>query len=190
MLALVQAGTTDTPVWWLFGATVALVIVTLGLAAAAWKALGALKAAVDDRHAAVFSDLGRRWAGAEMTEALIREKDFTADKLAALYGERDVERSDDPGKESARQTEARDQVLLLRIPSFFEDAVITAKAGGLSRERLKEHIGGIASEEWDKWSKAIAKLREADDLAFVEFESLAKEVAAEDEARRAAAAAG
>jgi hypothetical protein len=181
---LLVAETTDTPVWWLFGATAALALVTAALVVAAWKALGALQAAVDDRHADVFSELGRRWTGAEMTEALIREMDFTREELAALFTEESIEKSDDPELEQMRLIQARDLVILLRIPDYFEDAVITAEAGCLSRERLKDHIGGIASEKWDKWSLAVAKLQEADDLAFVKFEALAKEVKADDEARR------
>lgn len=179
---LAVAHTTDTPVWWLFFATVALVVVTGVVAVAAWRGLRALSAAIDDRHADVFSDLGQRWSGPEMTAALIREMDFTPEELVALYSEK-IPKSLVPWRERRRQKQARDKVILLRIPSYFEDAVITAIAGGLSRERLKDHIGGIASEKWDKWSLAVAKLQEGDDLAFVEFEALAQDVKADDDAR-------
>jgi hypothetical protein len=190
MWALLAAKTTDTPVWWLFGATVGLAGVTGGLVVAAFKALRAVKVALQeieevrrDRHAEVFSDLGRRWVSPEMTEALIREQDFTAQRLAAFFAAPQLPVSRNPLRERLRKARARDRVVLLRVPIDFEDAAMTAKAGGLEGALVREHIGGIAVDECQVWGSAIKILQEADPLAFEEFERLVDSVRAEDAQR-------
>jgi hypothetical protein len=190
VFVLFAAHTTDTPVWWLFAATAALVGVTAVLAAAALTALRQLRVAVDqldevrrDRHVQVFSDLGRRWEGPEMTEALVRESDYTPTSLAALFARPPIEPSHNPIREHRRALEDRDRVVLLRVPNYFEDAAMIAKAGGLEARLFRDNFGGVAVDEWKLWAPAIKTLQKADPDSYVEFERLATAVEAEDQAR-------
>jgi hypothetical protein len=111
---VVLAQTTDAPTWALFAATVVLAIATIGLfsvtgvlAFAAIRALRQLRLAVEqleevrkDRQTEIFAELGRRWDGQEMTEALFKEKNYDAAQLARLFarGREKRERPRDPGK--------------------------------------------------------------------------------------------
>jgi hypothetical protein len=68
---------TDLAIWVTAFATVGLAVVTAVLATAAWRALGQLRIAIDqldevkrDRHVEVLDEMGRRWEGEEMTQAL------------------------------------------------------------------------------------------------------------------------
>lgn len=189
----IAAQTTDTPVWWLFGATAGLACITLALATAAIKALGRLQVAVQqleevkrDRLVQVFSDLARRWEGAAMTEALAREIEYSPAQLAKLFAERSGEPLSNPLKERRRRQRERERLVLLRVPNYFEDALMIAKAGGLEAVLSRENFGGVALDEWRQWKPAVKALQKADELAFVEFERLAEEVEAEDAARQPA----
>jgi hypothetical protein len=196
------AHTTDTPVWWLDVATCALALFTLGLfivtgvlARAAWKALDQLRVAIEeieevrkDRHVQVFSDLGERWQSKEMAEAFMLEQRYSSAELADLFARRTGDApSWNPIRERRRLRDASARIVLLRVPSYFEDAVMTAKAGGLDKDLFADNFGGAAVGEWKRWESAVGQIRRDDDLAYVEFERLAVEVAAQDERRRATA---
>jgi hypothetical protein len=182
MVAALVADVTDTPVWFLFGATVALAVVTGGLATAAWLALRQLAVAVQeleevkrDRHVQVFSDLGSRWEGREMTEALHIELEYTAEALRALFRRAGGPPSRNPLKERRRLREAKRRVVLLRVPNYFEDAAFIAKAGGLEGKLFSDNFGGVAVDEWKIWGPTIKLLQEEDPSAYEEFERLAKQ---------------
>jgi hypothetical protein len=174
------ADVTDTPVWFLFGATVALAAVTTALAVAAILALRELGFAVQeleevkrDRHVQVFSDLGSRWESREMTEALQLEWQYRPETLAALFEHASSGRARNPFRERRRQQAAQQTVVLLRVPNYFEDAAMIAKAGGLDSKLFTDNFGGVAVDEWKLWKPTIKKLQETDPLAYVEFERLA-----------------
>lgn len=91
MISSLIADVTNAPTWALFGATVALAVVTAVLASAAVKALDQLKVglrqldvtveqleeAKRDRHAQAFSDLGRRWDAPDITESILLGHKYT-----------------------------------------------------------------------------------------------------------------
>jgi hypothetical protein len=111
-----------------------LPIATTALAIAAIRALGQLRVAVEqldvvrrDRHVEVFSDLGRRWEGPEMTEALALEDDYTGEELAKFFVRAPIAPSANPFREYRRKAEARARIVLLRVPNYFEDAMMIAK---------------------------------------------------------------
>jgi hypothetical protein len=182
MVALVAAEATNTPVWWLFGATAALAGVTGLLALAAWRALDQLKLARSqiedakrDRHVQVFSDLGKRWESRDMTEALELEWHYQSQTLAALFERAGEGPSRNPLKERRRRRAAQQTVVLLRVPNYFEDAATIADLGGLESRLFVENFGGVAVDEWRLWGPTVKKLQETDPLAYVKFEELAKQ---------------
>jgi len=163
------AHTSDTPVWWLVGATFALVAVTAGLAYAALRALGQLKLAVEqldevrrDRHVQVLSDFGRRWDEPHLWEA--REKQFgiASDRLRDLVGV----------WFARRDRSASDVPILLRVPNFFEDLSIMVEAGKLEVKYVALSMGSLALGMWDYWQPAIEKMRETAPTSYTQFEKL------------------
>src|SRR5947207_7847244 len=141
------ADVTNEPVWFLFGATVALALVTAALAVAAILALRQLAVAVEeleevkrDRHVEVFSDFGRRWESREMTEALEAEKDFRPQELVELFEKANRDPSWNPLRERTRKRAAKLTVLLLRVPNYFEDAGMVYRAGGLDKTLFADNF--------------------------------------------------
>jgi hypothetical protein len=93
-------------------ATLALVAVTGVLAAAAWRALDRLRIAIDqleevkrDRHVEVLDEMGRRWEGEEMTQALQMAVGYTPEGLVRLFERAARPRSGNPMRD--RRPEAR-----------------------------------------------------------------------------------
>jgi hypothetical protein len=173
--------------WALVAATLLLFVATAVLAYAAFKALGALKAATQDRHVEFFAEMGRRWQSNEMVDALQIQKTYTPEELNGLF-ERDREsRLAHPVAEARRQREIRERILLLRVPNYFEDAVIAFRAGGLDQNLFEENFGGVAVEMWKAWGLAVIGMQERiDELTYSEFASFALKISAQDEKRRKA----
>jgi hypothetical protein len=176
------ADVTNTPVWWLFGATLGLATVTGCLAIAAFKALGQLSVAVEeleevkrDRHVQVFSEMGRRWDCREMSEALIKEVDYTPKRLVRLMRRAAAPETCNPLASRRKRRAEKAWVVLLRVPNYFEDVGTIAKAGTLEAAVIAEAFGGVAYDEWQLWGSVVKKLQETDPKAFEEFERLAKE---------------
>src|SRR5206468_1741105 len=130
-----------------------------------------------DRHVQVFADAGRRWQSPQMVEALKMQLDYTPETLAELFarGEQELPSTWHPLARRRRKREARARVVLQGVPNYFEEAVITAKAGGLDEELFADNFGGVAIQEWWRWRLAVNEIRRvmADDLAYVEFERFA-----------------
>jgi len=197
-VAVIGNNTSDTPVWWLVVVTSALVAVTGALAVAAFLALGQVRitlgqltAAVaqldemkQDRHVQVFADLGQRWQSAEMAEALLLEQEYTPTGLARLFERKSSLPTWNPLRRRRGIRDRQAEVVLLRIPNYFEDAILTAKAGSLNEELFAENFGGVVIAEWAKWSAAIEVIqRTKDELAYIEFAKFATKVQADDAAR-------
>jgi hypothetical protein len=158
-------------------ATVALVAVTAVLAAAAWRALGQLRVAIEqleevkrDRHVEVLGEMGRRWESDQMTEALQMEVDHTPTSLVRLFERAAHPPSRNPVRERSRRRARKETIVLLRVPNYFEDAATIARAGSLESNLVTETFGGVAKDESSLWKPAIKKLQQADPLAYVEFE--------------------
>ena len=180
--AALVADVTDTPVWFLGAATAVLAAATIALAIFTQRALGQLKTALReleevqrDREVSVFSELGRRWEGREMTESLQLELEYTAEALRALFRRAGRDPSRNPIRERRRLREAKKRILLLRVPNYFEDAAFIAKAGGLEGDLFRENFGGVAEDEWKIWGPTVKLLQEEDPSAYEEFERLAKQ---------------
>jgi hypothetical protein len=176
------ADVTNTPVWWLFGATLLLATVTGVLAVAAFRALQQLSVAVEqleevkrDRHVQVFIEMGRRWEGREMTEALVREIDYAPDGLVRLTQRAAGAHTCNPIARRRKKRAGKELTVLLRVPNYFEDVGTLAKAGTLEAAVIVEAFGGVAADEWRVWGPAVKKLQETDPKAYEEFERLAKE---------------
>jgi hypothetical protein len=169
------AEATDTPVWFLFGATGMLAAVTAVLAIAAIRALQELGVAVEqleevkrDRHVQVFADLGRRWDGPEMVEALQEERRYTTKQLEKLFARAYAPLSRNRFKEWAAKRAQTKTVVLLRIPNFFENLALIVKAGSLDIRLVSLDYGTVAKEAWEKWEAAVMELRKTDDQSYAE----------------------
>jgi hypothetical protein len=141
------------------------------LATAAWKALAQLRIAIDqleevkrDRHVEVLDEMGRRWEGDEMTEALQMEVDYTPKSLVRLFERAARPPSRNPVRERSRRRACKDTIVLLRVPNYFEDAATIAKAGSLESSLVIETFGGVSKDEWSLWRPAIKRLQETDGL--------------------------
>lgn len=163
-------------------ATVALVAATGALAGAAWRALGQLRIAIDqleevkrDRHVEVLDEMGRRWEGAEMTEALQMAVDYTPEELVRLFERAARPRTGNPMYDLRTRRARKAIIILLRVPNYFEDAATIAKAGSLESTIIAEAFGSVAKDEWALWKPTIKRLQENDDGAYAEFERMAEE---------------
>jgi siroheme synthase len=156
-------------------AALALVAVTGVLAAAAWRALYQLEEVKRDRHVEVLDAMGRRWESDQMTEALQMEVDHTPESLVRLFERAARPPTRYPLLERSRRRARKETIILLRVPNYFEDAAMIARAGSLESSLVTETFGGVARDEWSLWRPAIKKLQETDPLAYVEFERMAEE---------------
>jgi hypothetical protein len=176
-------GTLAVVAGWLTAlATVALVAVTGVLAAAAWRALDQLRIALDeleevrrDRHVQVLDEIGRRWEGNEMTEALQMAVDYTPEDLVRLFEQAAHPRTGNPMRDRRTRRARKDIIILLRVPNYFEDAATIAKAGSLESGVITDAFGSVAKDEWALWKPTIKKLQENDEGAYAEFERMAEE---------------
>jgi hypothetical protein len=171
-VALAASATSDTPVWWLVGAT-ALV------AAGALGAVYQLREVRRDRHVSAFVHMGTRWEGAEMTEALQMEVNYTPEELAELFARvhaAKTNRKRNPVEERKRIQEAEAAIVLLRVPYYFEDFAVITSVGGLNPEKVSEYVGGLAIDEWKIWGPTIKQMQLQDGWEFEEFERMATTV--------------
>jgi hypothetical protein len=140
-MLLFASSTTDKPVWFLFGATAVLALATVGLVAAAIKALGQVAEIKTDRHLQFISEYGRRWDGETLREARDKQAQMPNSDLAnfvALWLD-------------LRQPVSSPVPLLLRIPNFFEDLGITADAGKIDIAVVVRSFGLIIEDVWFYW---------------------------------------
>ena len=165
--------TTDTPVWWLVGATTGLAITTAVLAGAALAALRALDEARTDRHVEVMTSLASRWNSDLMVRALQAEQSYTSPGLAELV--RLARSTPDAKWRSLRAKRAlRKMVVLLRVPDYFEDLAWMAKRASLDDEALAV-FKGLVVDEWSFWERAVTQLRATGDpFSYTQFEKLAE----------------
>jgi hypothetical protein len=110
-----------------------------------------------------------------MTEALRLAVDYTPEGLVRLFERAARPRSHNPMRERRTRRARRDTIVLLRVPNYFEDAAMIARAGSLEGRLMTEMFGGVAKDEWSLWKPVIKKIQEDDDLAYVEFERMAEE---------------
>jgi hypothetical protein len=183
VLGLLVAEATDSPVWVLAGATIALAVVTAVLAIAAIRALKQLGFAIEeldevkrDRHVQAFSDLGRRWDSPTMEESLKKEADYTQAQLADLVVRAAQPLTNNRLKDWHRRRARKELVVLLRVPNYFEDLALITKAGGLDIKLVAADFKGLAQDEWVYWEAAILRLRDTDPWSFTQFERLVREM--------------
>jgi hypothetical protein len=166
------ADVTDTPVWFLFGATVTLAIVTAAVAGAAIYALRQLAEIRVDREVSVLGDLGRRWDDRPVSEALERAAKYDKDELAEVVRRAHKKRSKNRLKDWPRARADKELVILLRVPNFFEDLAVIAEEGGLDPKLVSRIFKGLALREWTFWEPAMVRLREQDKYSYTQWESL------------------
>jgi hypothetical protein len=185
------ADVTDTPVWFLFGATAALAVVTLLLFIAAWRALGDLEVGVKqlavtveqmreakiDRHIQVWMEFGKRWDEPALTEAQVLAPRFSRVDLARTVDIAYRGRSKwNPIKNWRTQRANVHMNVLLRIPNFYEDLAAVLHKGTLDLAMVSKSYKAVATMEWDYWGQAMAKIREEDPFAYLEWEEMVDEM--------------
>ncbi|MCU1465681.1 MAG: hypothetical protein JWM72_1609 [Actinomycetia bacterium] len=154
----------------------ALTAILAGLAA--W---GARFAGVQVREAriarlqAASADLSEKWGAPALEEARRLVGDYaTPADLAVAFAE-------------ASEANGENYYVLVREPNFFEDLAVSLELGSLDFELIQKALGSVVVTRWLQWRNAIEWLRgdEADaiapqnDLAFSEFEALARRMAHE-----------
>jgi hypothetical protein len=184
MLATLVADVTDTPVWFLFGATVGLALVTLLLFLAAWRALGDLEVGIKqlavtvqqlqeakiDRHIQVWMDFGKRWDDPALTEAQVLAPNFSRVELARTVDTAYRGRSRwNPIKNRRTQRANVYLNVLLRIPNFCEDLGAVVRKGTLDLEMVSKSYKAVATVDWDYWAQALARIRQEDPYAYLEW---------------------
>ncbi len=157
--SFVVAEASDTPVWWLFGATAFLAL-------AAVRALAQLTEVKTDRHLQFLSDFGRRWDDPQLWEARQKQFSIPNDELPFL-----VEKWF-----ATRDPEAADVPVLLRVPNFFEDLAITVDAGRIDLDIVLRSFGSLILNMWSYWEPAIQKMCETAPTSYSEFRELARAV--------------
>lgn len=178
-MELLVAKTTDTPVWWLFGATVALAVATgvLGtatvfLAVFARRALAQLAEIKKDRHVQVMTEFGRRWNSEMMVEALILECHYSPDELVELVRTARQVPAQAADREEGRLEAQSKLRVLLRILDFFEDLAFMSRFASLDTNSLAT-FKGLIVDEWQTWRGAIHELRSSgDDFSYTQFQKL------------------
>jgi len=172
----------DFAVWMTAFATVVLAAATAVLAKAAWRALDQLRIAIDqleevkrDRHVQVLDEMGRRWEGDEMTQALQMAVDHTPEGLVGLFERAARPRSGNPMRDRRTRRARKDTIILLRVPNYFDEAATIAQAGSLESTIITGAFGSVAKDEWNLWKPTIKKLQENDEGAYAEFERMAEE---------------
>lgn len=172
ILDVLVAEATDKPVWFLFGATVALATVTAVLAGAAIYALKQLAEVRTDREVSILGDLGRRWDDQPVSESLEMAARYHQDELAEVVRKAHQKRRKHRLLDRARARADRELVVLLRVPNFFEDLAVIAEEGGLDPKLVSKVFKGLALREWRFWGPAMVVLREQDEYAYTQWEEL------------------
>jgi hypothetical protein len=163
-------------------ATWLTVAATWIVAVAAMIALKQLGEARVDRHAMIMIEMGRRWEGAEMTEALKNSRHYTPEGLADLVVAARTGEMGDPMRAEAEKK----LLVLMRIVNYFEDAALIGKVSGMEADLIDEYFGGVAIDEWSTWRLAIEKIQEKDKTAYEGFQKMAERDAALEEGEAAA----
>jgi hypothetical protein len=190
MLAILVADVTDTPVWFLFAATVGLGLVTLALVIAAWRALDELEVGVrqlevtvkqleevkKDRHVDVFLSFGIRWDEAAMSEALERESNYSRADLERMVELSQSAVSPNPIKKRARRRAERELVVLKRVPNYFEDLSLVTQTGALDIRLVGKNFKTLVAEEWELWELAMTEFRKVEPSSYKEFEWLVEQM--------------
>jgi hypothetical protein len=156
------AQTTDTPVWWLFGATATLALF-------AFLALRQVREIARDRHIQVISEFGLRWDEPRLWRARQKQiqipNDEVADMVRRWYTERDPEAADVP--------------LLLRVPNFFEDLALMVEIGNLEIPSIGLWMGDVILKMWEYWQPSIVWLQlQVAPTSYVRFAWLVRELKA------------
>jgi hypothetical protein len=153
-------------------ATIALVVVTGGLAGAAFYAARQVKEVRAARQSQIAVDLLRLWDSDSLVEARAKLPKEGA-QLAALM-------------KALHESEPLGYQQLLREPNLLEDLAILVERKIVDRDYIKESLGNTITYRWKLWEPAIQYLRSPeaapDDVAqptlYEHFESLAAEMAA------------
>jgi len=168
VLASHFVGATDTPVWFLFAATVALAIVTGTLAGAAIYALKQLGEVRRDRDVQVLADLGRRWDEDQLRAAREAAAHYDKDEFAS-----EADKLFHTPPDTSAQKEF---IVLLRIPNFFEDLAIITESGDMDLALVGRGFKGLILDEWHFWKPTIDRFRQNDPYAYSQFERLARDM--------------
>jgi hypothetical protein len=156
---------------------VGTVVLALGVLIAVYQ-LGELKR---DRHLQWISEMSRRWNEEKLEASRIALREYDSSTVAKkvgrwLRGE---------GEDETEMT------VLLRLPDFFEDVALGVERGRIEIAVVWEALSGPVSKWWEFWEEAVVVFRQTDAptyhpdaAAFSQFQRLARDLAAYEEARR------
>lgn len=151
----VLAMTADEPNWTditLAVATVGLTLATIGLAVAAFMALGALGESRRDRNALVMNDLSARWDNDHFRKVRYKIHEYAGSGTDSRDKLRDK-------IVQFREGNHEEYLLLLTEPGFLEDLAISIKHGGVYDRIVNDSLGYIIWDRWCLWQPTILELR-------------------------------
>jgi len=177
---------TDRRAEWLTGGATA--VLALAAIAALAVALNTLGDATRTRHAALVTDISRRWGEPEATESRLLFSQYSDSALLAL-----IDRIYDPARPQfpsalQRTQRAADLVAfgkLLVQPTLIESLGLLEKEGAISRGVIYELWGPPIVSTWMAWRTPIRAMRDAENRegVFACFYNLASEMRTEMAAR-------
>jgi len=156
-------GATDRPVWWLFGATVALAV-------AAWLALAGLLDARETRMITLVSELSRRWDDSLILQALTLAREYGTSGLVAL-----VEALWSPDVKDQETRDLDEWYKVSTYPNLLEAIGAYLAEGVISEDIVYRLWGANVIDAWNLWEEPVRALRDHTNTpeVLVHFEDLA-----------------
>jgi hypothetical protein len=161
---LIHEGT-DWPAWITAGGTAIV-------AAFALVALASLRDARRTRHAAIVTDLSRRWDEPDATEARRRSGDYEPRALVEL-----VERIYKPPPTATDKEKLEDVEELFRLGrwlNLLETVGVLYTERALSRKVIFKLWGGQIASHWERWREAILLMRRLERRPGIYFQQVAE----------------
>jgi hypothetical protein len=146
--ALVIAEASDQPVWWLFGATVALAtFAALGL-------LGLLDAR-RTRYGGAVAEIARRWDDPDVRESFQLSREYGEEGLSELIRAL----FEDPSLPRAK-SDSEDWAIIGVWPNLLETIGVLMTRRVISEDIVYETWGLNIVEEWRWWERPVTVMRE------------------------------
>jgi hypothetical protein len=155
-------------------------LATVGLAVAAFLALGSVREARAARNAVAAMDLSRQW---DSDESLDLRRRVTQLARQGPDGTAYAPPGPEAFKSSFEKLAANNDPeygVLLRQPNFLEDIAILVKHHGIDFDIVNDSLGYNIAYWWSLWKPTVDQLRRSQPLIYKEFEQLAKRIAAID----------
>jgi hypothetical protein len=139
----------------------------IGVIVGATIAIGQTREAVQTRHAALMSELSKRWDEPLMVVSRQLGVSYPPERLRQRI-------------EYLEGTREEELYVLERTPNFLEDIAVLEARGAIPFDMLRQSLGGTLVTYWDHWKPAATYMRgdQKYDLVYENFEGLAERMRA------------